>query len=157
MQEMFDQEALLDEDTQHGRFLTFTTDGEIYGIEIKYVIEIIGLQNITRVPEVPHYVKGIINLRGKIIPVIDIRAKFGKPAVEYDERTCIIVIEIEDIAAGFIVDMVDEVMNIEDEDMAAPPAVKAGSDEGYIKGIGKAAGQVQLILDCEKLLKESII
>lgn len=157
MQEMFDQEALFEEDTQHGRFLTFTSGGEVYGIEISYVIEIIGLQNITRVPGLPHYVKGIINLRGKIVPVVDIRAKFGKPPVEYDERTCIIVMQIEDIAAGFIVDMVNEVMNIQDQDIARPPSVKEGSNEGYVKGIGKAAGQVQLILDCEKLLDENMI
>jgi purine-binding chemotaxis protein CheW len=157
MKDVFEQENMLDEDTQHGRFLTFITEGEIYGIEIRYVIEIIGLQNITRVPEVPDYVKGIINLRGKIVPVIDVRMKFGKEPIEYNERTCIVVIEVNEIAVGLIVDEVDEVMNISDENISDPPPVRAGFENKYIKGIGKAGDRVQLLLDCEKLLMENKI
>lgn len=150
---VYDENNILEEDTQHGRFLTFTLEKEVFGIEIKYVTEIIGIQSITKVPEVPHYVKGIINLRGKIIPVIDMRIKFGKDPAEYDDRTCIIVIDISEVSVGLIVDNVDEVLTIDDEGIAAPPANKTGFENRYIKGIGKANGQVQLLLDCERLLK----
>lgn len=153
MAEVYNENVALEEDTQKGRFLTFTLEGEIYGIEIKHVTEIIGIQAITKVPEVPPYVKGIINLRGKIIPVIDVRLKFGKEAIEYDDRTCIVVIEIGEVSVGLIVDNVDEVMTIEDEDIAAPPATKTGFENKYIKGIGKAGDRIQLLLDCERLLK----
>ena len=88
------------EDTQHGRFLTFQLGNEIFGIEISYVTEIIGMQEITAVPEVPAYIKGIINLRGKIIPLIDVRLKFHKEEAPYNDRTCIIVININDVSAG---------------------------------------------------------
>ena len=153
MADNYDENKLMEEDTQHGRFLTFTLDDEVYGIEIQHVTEIIGIQSITKVPEVPDYVKGIINLRGKIIPVIDVRLKFSKPAMEYDDRTCIVVIDINDVSVGLIVDNVDEVLTIDDEDIAAPPANKTGFENRYIKGIGKAGDKVQLLLDCEKLLK----
>ena len=111
------------------------------------------MQPITKVPEVPPYVKGIINLRGKIIPVIDVRLKFGKEPIEYDDRTCIVVININEVSVGLIVDKVDEVLNIDDDGIAAPPSSKTGFENRYIKGIGKADNQVQLLLDCEKLLK----
>ncbi|MGI6751258.1 MAG: chemotaxis protein CheW [Anaerovoracaceae bacterium] len=153
MSDIYEENAVMEEDTQHGRFLTFTLEEEIYGIEIKYVTEIIGIQSITKVPEVPDYVKGIINLRGKIIPVIDVRLKFGKEAIDYNDRTCVIVIDISDVSVGLIVDNVDEVLTIEDEDIAPPPANKTGFENKYIKGIGKAGNRVQLILDSEKILK----
>lgn len=154
MAELYDENKIvLEEDTQHGRFLTFTLEDEVYGFEIRYVTEIIGIQSITKVPEVPDYVKGIINLRGKIIPVIDVRLKFGKPAMEYDDRTCIIVIDINDVSVGLIVDKVDEVMTIDDQNIALPPASKTGFENRYIKGIGKAGDRVQLLLDCERLLR----
>lgn len=153
MSEVYDENKTFEEDTQHGRFLTFTLEDEVYGIEIKYVTEIIGIQSITKVPEVPIYVKGIINLRGKIIPVIDVRLKFGKEPMEYDDRTCIVVIDINEVSVGLIVDNVDEVLTIDDQDIAAPPANKTGFENRYIKGIGKAGEKVQLLLDCEKLLK----
>jgi Chemotaxis signal transduction protein len=153
MSDLYDENNAFEEDTQHGRFLTFTLEDEVYGIEIKYVTEIIGIQSITKVPEVPDYVKGIINLRGKIIPVIDVRLKFGKEPMEYDDRTCIVVIDISEVSVGLIVDNVDEVLTIDDQDIAAPPTNKTGFENRYIKGIGKAGDKVQLLLDCEKLLK----
>ena len=157
MSEIYDENKSLEEDTQHGRFLTFTLEEEVYGIEIKYVTEIIGMQSITKVPEVPEYVKGIINLRGKIIPVIDVRIKFGKESMEYNDRTCIVVIDIIEVSVGLIVDNVDEVLTIDDQEIAAPPANKTGFENRYIKGIGKSGGKVQLLLDCEKLLKNEEI
>ncbi len=154
MAELYDNNVVVEEDTQAGKFLTFSLDGETYGIEIRYVIEIIGIQAITVIPEVPQYIKGIINLRGKVIPVIDVRLKFGKEEIEYNERTCIIVIDINDIQVGLIVDFVDEVLNIGDDDIADAPKSKTGFTNKYIKGIGKVNDKVQLLLDCEKLLKD---
>lgn len=144
----------LDEDTQKGRFLTFILDKETYGIEIRYVTEIIGIQVITEIPELPDYLKGIINLRGKIIPVMDVRLRFRKEPAEYNDRTCIIVIDIKNISIGLIVDSVAEVITIPDQDIVDPPAMSKESGNRYIKSIGKAGNDVKLLLDCEKLLSE---
>lgn len=141
-----------EEDTQHGKFLTFRLGEEVFGIDIGHVTEIIGIQAITKVPEVPNYVKGIINLRGKIIPVIDIRLKFNKNPVDYDELTCIIVIDIEEATLGFIVDSVVEVLKISDDNIVAPPDYKTGSQNKYIKGIGRTEKDAKLLLDCEKII-----
>lgn len=148
--ELFEQE----EDTQHGRFLTFYLGEEIYGIEIEYVTEIIGLQQITKIPEVAEYIKGIINLRGKIIPVIDMRIKFNKESSEYDDRTCIVVVDTQEMVVGLIVDKVAEVLTIEDEDIAPPPSYKSGIRNRYIHGIGKIGDVVTLLLDCNKLFDD---
>ena len=157
MAELYEENGMLEEDTQHGRFLTFSMGKEVFGIEIKYVTEIIGMQAITEVPEVPGYVKGIINLRGKIIPVIDVRLKFKKEPMEYNDRTCIIVIDINDVSVGLIVDNVAEVLTIADEDIAPPPSNKTGFENRYVKGIGKSGGEVKLLLDCDKLLAQEEI
>lgn len=140
------------EDTQKGKFLTFSLGADFFGIEIKYVTEIIGIQTITEVPELPEYIKGIINLRGKIIPVMDVRLRFRKPFKEYNDRTCIIVIEIRDISVGLIVDSVSEVLSIPDEQIVTPPEINEGTGYRYIKGIGKVGDSVKLILDCPRLL-----
>lgn len=142
------------EDTQYGRYLTFYLLDDVYGIEIKYVTEIIGMLPVTSVPEVADYIKGIINLRGKIIPVIDMRIKFNKPPAEYDDRTCIIIVETEDLILGLIVDRVADVMTINDEDIAPPPSHKSGIRNRYIRGIGKVSGGIKLLLDCDKLFNE---
>lgn len=142
------------EDTQHGRFLTFALDGEVFGIEIKYVTEIVGLQPISQIPEVPAYIKGIINLRGRIIPVVDVRIKFKKEAAVYTDRTCIIVIDTKDVNAGLIVDSVAEVIGIHDENISPPPAIGSGSHNSYLMGIGKVDGNVKLLLNCMKLFSE---
>lgn len=139
------------EDTQQGRYLTFLVDGEALGVEIGYVKEIIGIQPIARLPDTPSYIKGVINLRGKIIPVIDMRLKFHKQPQEYTDRTCVIVADTGTHNAGLIVDQVTEVLRIEQNDIVPPPAESTGAS-GYIKGIGKADGQVKLLLDIEKLL-----
>lgn len=141
-----------EEDTQKGKYLTFSLGKEFYGIEIKYVIEIVGIQTITEVPELPPYIKGIINLRGKIIPVMDVRLRFNKEVRAYDDRTCIIVVELKDISIGLVVDCVSEVLSITDENMSAPPSFSKGCQNKYIKGIGKVESDVKLLLDCEKLL-----
>ncbi len=140
------------EDTQHGRYLTFSLGEEVFGLEIRYVTEIIGMQPITKIPEVDPYIKGVINLRGKIIPVIDMRLKFGKEPTAYTDRTCIVVIDTENLIIGLIVDMVSEVMTIEDENIVPPPDQRSGIRNRYIKGIGKVDGTVKLLLDCKTLL-----
>lgn len=143
----------IEEDTQKGRFLTFSIEKETYGIEITYVTEIIGIQPITEIPELPEYVKGIINLRGKIIPVMDVRLRFKKEPREYNDRTCVIVIDIESISIGLIVDSVSEVLTIPDADIVPPPEVHKSGNK-YIKGIGKVESEVKLLLDCKKLINE---
>ncbi|MDR3587289.1 MAG: chemotaxis protein CheW [Desulfosporosinus sp.] len=142
------------EDTQKGKFLTFCMGNDFYGIEIKYVTEIIGLQPITEIPEMPEYIKGIINLRGKIIPVMDVRLRFRKPFREYNDRTCIVVIEISEVSVGLIVDSVSEVISIPDEEIVAPPSM-AKQGNKYIKGIGKVGTDVKLLLDSDKLLNDT--
>ena len=147
------EENLEQEDTQSGKFLTFSLGKEEYGIEIKFVTEIIGLQAITEVPELPDYVKGIINLRGKIIPVIDVRTRFKKETKEYNDRTCTIVIDIKGLCVGLIVDTVSEVLAIPEEEIVPPPQVNNNDHHHkYINGIGKVGNNVKLLLNCEKLL-----
>ena len=140
-----------DEDTQRDRYLIFALSNEIYGIEIRHVTEIIGLQPITGVPELPEYIVGIINLRGKIIPVMDARLRFKKVAKEYNDRTCVIVIDIMDMNMGLIVDSVEEVLTIPETEIVVPTDNNFLSNK-YIKGIGKVGNEVKLILDCIKLL-----
>ncbi|MBU3075265.1 chemotaxis protein CheW [Clostridium estertheticum] len=142
------------EDTQKGKFLTFSVGKESYGIEIKFVTEIIGIQEITEVPELPDYVKGIINLRGKIIPVIDVRLRFKKEPKDYNDRTCIVVINIKETTVGLIVDNVAEVINIDDSNIVPPPQMKTGFHNRYVRGIGKVGNEVKLLLDCDKLLND---
>jgi purine-binding chemotaxis protein CheW len=144
----------MEEDTQKGRYLTFSLGKESYGIEIQYVTEIIGIQTITQVPELPEYVKGIINLRGKIIPVMDVALRFKKEPREYNDRTCIIVVDISDLSIGLIVDSVSEVVTIPEQDIVDPPQMNRGINNRYIKNIGKVGNDVKLLLDCEKLLTE---
>ena len=143
-----------EEDTQKGRYLIFSIGEESYGIEIQYVTEIIGIQAITEVPELPYYVKGIINLRGKIIPVMDVRLRFKKSEIEYTDRTCIIVVDIKEMSVGLIVDSVSEVVTINESDISELPQMGAGSQNRYVKNIGKIGSEVRLLLDCEKLLTD---
>lgn len=145
-----------EEDTQKGKFLTFSLGEENYGIDIMYVTEIIGIQPITVVPELPNFVKGIINLRGKIIAVMDARLKFNKTPKDYNDRTCIIVIDIAQLSIGIIVDAVAEVINIGDDNIVPPPNLNS-SGRKYIKSVGKSDNNVILILDCEKILVEQEI
>ncbi|NMA91979.1 MAG: purine-binding chemotaxis protein CheW [Firmicutes bacterium] len=138
------------EDTLKGKYLIFSMDRELYGIEIRCITEIVGIQPITKLPETPNYIKGITNLRGKIIPVMDARLRFKKEPREYNDRTCIIVLETKKNLLGLIVDQVAEVILLRDEDIAPPPEFGEGEHE-YIKGIGKSDGDVKLLLDCYKL------
>ncbi|NLJ89456.1 MAG: purine-binding chemotaxis protein CheW [Clostridiales bacterium] len=153
MNNIVQDDFYLEEDTQKDKYLIFNLGNEFYGIEIKNVIEIIGMQPITPVPELPEYINGIINLRGKIIPVMDVRTRFKMPKIEYDDRTCIIVVDVDDISIGLIVDIVAEVITIEEENIVLPPE-NTRKYNRYIKGIGKLNNEVRLLLDCHKLLTE---
>lgn len=144
-----------EEDNQVDKFLTFVLENEVYGIDIKHVTEIIGIQQITEVPEVPDYIQGIINLRGKIIPVMDVRLRFKKEFKEYNDRTCIIVIDVKEISVGLIVDSVSEVLMIAPEEIVLPPEISQGANK-YVMGIGKVGNEVKLLLDCDKLLHEEV-
>ena len=144
------------EDTQEGRYLTFGVGSEVYGIDICYVIEIVGVQPITEVPEYPEHIRGIINLRGKIIPVMDVRLRFKKPLREYDSRTCIIVINTKGAHIGLIVDSVAEVLDIPKNDIVPPPEMNKGGQK-FLNAIGKVGGEIKLLLDCHKLLSDDEI
>jgi len=157
MADIIENTAELEEDTLKGRYLTFYIGNESYGIEVRYVTEIIGMQAITEIPELPEYVKGIINLRGKIIPVMDVRLRFRKESKEYNDRTCIIVIDIRDISIGLIVDTVSEVITIPEQDIVEPPKMNKNFSNRYVKNIGKVGNDVKLLLDCEKLLTDDEI
>jgi len=154
MNEFVEQALQQEEDTQKDRFLIFVLAKETFGIEIKFVSEIIGVQPITKVPKAPFFAKGIINLRGKIVPIIDMRLKFGKEPIEYDDRTCIIIVNILGMLAGLIVDCVEEVITIAEEKIVPPPDFKSGFQNRYINRIGMIDNEVKLLLDCDRLLKD---
>ncbi len=144
-----------DEDTLSNRYLTFQLGDEVYGIEIRYVTEIVGVQKITEVPDMPNFIKGVVNLRGQVIPVLDIRLRFNMKPREYDERTCVVVVNIEDTSVGLIVDTVQEVREINPENVSPPPAVSRDSERAkYILGLGKIGDEVNILLDLAKLLQD---
>jgi purine-binding chemotaxis protein CheW len=144
------------EDMQTGRYLTFSIGDVMFGIEMHYITEIIGMQKITELPDMPGYMKGVINLRGKIIPVLDVRLLFGKEERQYDDRTCVIVIDIAGIPIGLIVDRVSEVITISTSDVSEVPKANSQNNR-FVKNIGKTENGVVLILDCEKLLSDQEI
>lgn len=155
MNENAEQVLDMDEDTQKNKYLIFGLGEEEFGIEIRHVREIIGIQSISDIPEVPDYIRGVINLRGQVIPVMDVRARFKKEILEYNERTCIIVVDIDNLSIGLIVDKVLEVLSIDEENLVPPPEYKTGAQNRYIKSIGKSGAKMKLILECAKLLNDA--
>ncbi|HAR63006.1 MAG TPA: chemotaxis protein CheW [Candidatus Margulisbacteria bacterium] len=143
-----------DEDTMKNRYLTFHIADEDFGIDILYVKEIVGMQKITEVPDMPAFIKGVINLRGQVIPLIDVRLRFEIELREYDERTCVIVVDINSMLVGLVVDMVSEVTEIPEESISPPPQLAYSTSHQYIKGMGKIGEEVKIILDIQKLLFE---
>ncbi|ADH85359.1 chemotaxis protein CheW [Desulfurivibrio alkaliphilus] len=141
-----------EEDTQKDKYLTFHVNGEDYGIEIRFVTEIIGIQKITQVPDMPHFLKGVINLRGKVIPVMDVRVRFGMPEKKYDERTCIVVVDIEGTVIGLLVDQVQEVVDIPGSQVEPPPETSRGRHSPFLQGMGKIGDEVKILLNVEQLL-----
>ncbi len=140
-----------------GKFLTFVLGNEEYGIEILRVREIIGIMEITPVPQTPDYVKGVINLRGKVIPVIDQRIKFSMPEVEHTKETCVIVVEVKEALIGIVVDNVSEVLDIGREEIEASPHFGKEIDTEFIMGLGKTKGKLIILLDIEKVLSTEVI
>lgn len=156
LKERWDDDSLEEddenEDTQEDKFLTFVLNKEEFGIEIRYVMEIIGIQNITEVPDAPRYIKGVINLRGKVIPVMDVRLRFELEERAYDDRTCIVVICIDEQSVGLIVDRVSEVLDIPKGEIEPPPKGRRGENSRFIQGMGKVGEQVKILLNANQLL-----
>ncbi len=152
---MEQQSVTQKEENRTEGYLTFALDNEAFGVRICDVTEIIGVQPITPLPNLPTHIKGIINLRGRVVPVIDMRIKFCKPITDYTDRTCIIVIEISALTVGLIVDRVTEVTSVQTDDIMHPPRQSGLTVQSkYIEGIGQVNGEIVLLLDCEKLLEE---
>ena len=150
------QALLMNEDAQKDLFLTFRLGNEDYGMEIVYVIEIVGIQKITEVPDMPEHLKGVVNLRGSVIPVMDVRLRFGMDARTYDDRTCLIVVRVNENTTGLVVDRVNEVSEIPVNQIEPPP--RTGNGRGcYIKGMGKIGNSVKILLDMTELLDDTFL
>lgn len=150
-------EELLEEDSQRGKYMMFQTGKEFFGISISYVNEIIAMQPIAAIPEVDDYIKGLINLRGKIIPVIDVRVRFKMEPSEYTERTCIIVIDVKSTTIGLIVERIAEVDTIAEDSIVPPPTLgrKEYEHNKYVYGLARTGDTVKLLIDPEKLIRQS--
>jgi len=149
------------DESKAGKYLTFNLANEQYGIAILKVKEIIGMMPITQIPQTPPYVKGVINLRGKVIPVTDLRRKFGMDPIEYSERTCIVVVEIEGemgmMHLGIVVDSVSEVLTIRSEHIEETPNFGSNLDTDFILGMAKIENSVKILLDIDRVLRQSDI
>jgi purine-binding chemotaxis protein CheW len=154
-EDLYDDED--DEEYLQHMYLTFAVGNEHYAIQIFSVTEIVGIQKITEVPDMPAYIKGVINLRGKVIPVMDVRVRFNLPERAYDDKTCIIVVNVNDTTIGLAVDTVSEVTSIPASHIEAPPQVSDGNRQRYIHGLGKIGEEVNIILDVGKLLSVDYI
>jgi purine-binding chemotaxis protein CheW len=148
-------------DERAGKYLTFLIGKEEFGVGVLKVREIMGIQDITAVPQTPAYLKGVINLRGKVIPVIDLRLKFGLPSIEYTKRTCIIVVQVKGAAAtllmGIVVDEVSEVLTLTPADIEDTPDFGSNVETHYILGMAKIKGRVKILLDINQVLSSQEI
>ena len=142
------------DDAQKDKFLTFKIADEEFAIPIGHVIEIVGIQKITEVPDMPDFVKGVINLRGKVIPVMDVRLRFRLPSVAYDDRTCVVVVSVGNVTIGLVVDTVSEVVSIPEANISPPPRFSSATSGRYVSGMGKIGDAVKIIIDAEKLLRD---
>lgn len=136
------------------QLVTFTISNEEFGLDILRVQEIIRTMEITRVPRAPEFVEGVINLRGRVIPIIDLRRRFGMESKKHDSQTRIIVVEINAMIVGFVVDSVSEVLRIRASTVEAPPAVVSGVESEYISGVGKLEDRLLILIDLDKLLSD---
>jgi len=143
--------------TYEGQFLTFALNSEEYGIEILRTREIIGVMDITTVPQTPDFMKGVINLRGKVIPVIDLRLKFSMQEEEYTQETCVIVVEANNSQVGIIVDSVSEVLNIKNGEIEDTPSFGQGIDTDFLMGLGKVNEKIIILLDIEQILSSEVM
>ena len=156
MQDMVDIDLVV-EDVMRGKYLTFLVGDVGYGIEISYVVEIISVQEITLVPHTHAYVKGIINLRGTVVPVIDMGMRFGQGEVVYTEKTCIIVLSMDDMSVGILVDGVQDVSNIDDQNIQEPPKTTGSSIKNhFIKAVGVSGGDVKQLIDVYKVFEVEV-
>ena len=146
------QASATDTLSREGKYLTFVLCGEEYGLEILKVREIIGIMGITPVPQTPNFIKGVINLRGKVIPVVDLRLKFGFQEAEYTKETCIIVVEVKDVLTGIIVDTVSEVLDISNDELETTPHLGDGVNTDIFIGVAKIKDKVKILLDLDKIL-----
>ena len=146
--------AINEADDIENMYLTFDVQDEEYAVNIAYVTEIVGLQRISEVPDVPPFIKGVINLRGKVIPVMDMRLRFGLPWREYGDRTTVIVLELDDAPTGLVVDQVTDVLSLSPESITPPPRWRGADEEGdtIIQGLGRRDDGVSIILDVPRLL-----
>ncbi len=142
------------EDTMQGKYLTFTLGKGNYAVPIRYVIEINRVLDITFVPDFPWYLEGVTNLRGRIIPIMNLRKRLGLPVIEFTDTTCFMIISVNDSPYGLIVDSISEVVSIEDEDISEPPIVEDSAVSDFILGIARVNDQIKLIVDCETILAE---
>ena len=140
--------------TNGGQILLYYIDNVLYGIEIQYINEIISVMPITVVPRVPEFIKGVINIRGKVVPVISVRNKINKPEIPYNDRTSIIIVEIEDLTVGLIVDSVREMAEVLPTDTCTAPDYKMVNENQYIKSIIDSDGEIKQLLDIHKLILE---
>jgi purine-binding chemotaxis protein CheW len=134
------------------QYVTFTLEGEEYGVEVLKVQEIIGYQGFTRVPSVPSFVKGVINLRGLVVPVVDLRLKFSMDEKDYDKFTVILIMEVGDRTIGAIVDSVSDVLTLDNEDVQATPDFSSGISVDFISGMGRLGDKIIIMLDIDKVL-----
>jgi purine-binding chemotaxis protein CheW len=156
MQDMADIDLVV-EDVMRGKYLTFRVKDVGYGIEISYVVEIISVQEITLVPHTHAYVKGIINLRGTVVPVIDMGMRFGQGEVEYTDKTCIIVLSLDDMSVGILVDGVQDVSDIDDENIQEPPKATGNAMKNhFIKAVGLSGGDVKQLIDVYKVFEVEV-
>jgi len=157
MQDIVDIDLVM-EDVMRGKYLTFLVGDVGYGIEISYVVEIISVQEITLVPHTHAYVKGIINLRGTVVPVIDMGMRFGQGEIEYTDKTCIIVLSMDDMSVGILVDCVQDVSNIDDENIQDPPKTTGSIVKNhFIKAVGVSAGEVKQLIDVYTVFEVAVI
>jgi len=143
-------------DDLRGSFMTFYIDDTLYGIELLYIVEIISVQPVTYVPGLPDYIRGIINLRGKVAPVIDVRLKFGQEERPYDDKTCILVVNIHDMQIGLIVDCVAEVVMVDPQQHNPPPDMGARASERFLSSIANVGGKIILNIDCDKFFQSDL-
>ena len=138
------------QDDLTGRCLTFHIEDTIYSLSLIHVIEIIGMQRVTHIPGMPQYIKGIVNLRGKVVPILDVRLKFGLPERPYDDKTCIVIVQINDMNVGLIVDRVEDVITVDKKNMAPPPVSERRFGESFLDSISTIGDNVIMNIHCEK-------
>ncbi|QSX07170.1 purine-binding chemotaxis protein CheW [Sedimentibacter sp. zth1] len=141
------------DDVETNKFLSFFSSDAEYAVDIKYVTDIIKVLPITFLPQLPNYIKGIINLRGKIVPIIDMRLRFGSEMIEYTDTTCIIVMEYENVVVGILVDSVSEVEDIKISEIMAPPKNNSSAHNRFVSGISNQNGKVKLIINCMQIFE----